>query len=68
MAFWLKGDIHVHSDHDHDGSLPVAEIVKRCRALGHKTIDTNRDPTWHGLTNEVRCDECGYVYRYDSSG
>ena len=51
-----------------NGWKETPEIVKRCRALGHKTIDTNRDPTWHGLTNEVRCDECGYVYRYDSSG
>jgi len=43
------------------------EIVKKCRALGHKVSDRNLDPTWHGLDNEVRCDICGYVYHYDSS-
>jgi len=43
-------------------------IMERCKELGHKTTDTNRDPTHHGLHHEVRCRECGYVYHYDSSG
>lgn len=44
------------------------ELVKQCQLTGHKTIEINKDPTHHGLETEVRCDICGYVYRYDSSG
>lgn len=46
----------------------MLEIVKQCRALGHTPTTTNRDPSMHGLHNEVRCADCGYVYHYDSSG
>lgn len=28
---WIKGDLHVHSNCCHDGTLPVAEIVERAR-------------------------------------
>ena len=43
-------------------------IVKACEKAGHKTTTINRDPSWHGLHNEVRCGICRYVYHYDSSG
>ncbi len=44
------------------------DIVKKCHELKHKRIDINHDPSMHGLHHEVRCDICGYVYHYDSSG
>jgi len=43
-------------------------IVKRCRELGHDPMHNNLDRSMHGLNTEVRCDVCGYVYHYDSSG
>lgn len=42
-------------------------IVKRCKELKHKTSDVDVGPKWKGLEHVVRCDICGYVYRYDSS-
>jgi len=50
-----------------NGWSETPEIVKRCKALGHKPQCVNQDPTHHGLKHEVRCDICGYVYWYDSS-
>ena len=43
-------------------------IVKECQAKGHKTVDKNLDPSWHGLHTMVTCHECKYIYHYDSSG
>ena len=39
------------------------EMVKECRAAGHTTLE--KALGMHD--NEVRCDQCGYVYRYNSS-
>ncbi len=48
MSFWLTGDLHVHSNHDSDGFLSVAEVVERSRAYcdflaisGHALLSDN---------------------------
>jgi len=38
-------------------------IVKECREAGHETQGSKISNCYY----EVRCDKCGYVYRYDSS-
>jgi len=43
------------------------DLVKKCREAGHKVSDIDVGPPFRGLENVVRCDICGYVYRYDSS-
>ncbi len=43
------------------------EIVKECERLGHKPSNVDVGPPHRGLEHVVRCDICGYVYRYDSS-
>jgi len=42
------------------------EIVKKCRELKHTTTDVDHSHM-RGTNHEVRCDICGYIYRYDSS-
>lgn len=42
------------------------EIVERCRKLKHQILDVDHS-RMRGTNHEVRCDICGYVYRYDSS-
>lgn len=44
----------------------VPIIVRLCHEAKHVVSDV--DPSGWGLTHTVRCDVCGYVYRYDSSG
>lgn len=44
------------------------QILKDCKKAEHPRRETNRDPSWHGLHTEVRCDICNYIYHYDSSG
>lgn len=39
-------------------------LVTACRAAGHQTAEANLGPCYW----RVRCDQCGYVYEYDSSG
>ncbi len=51
-----------------NGWASTPDIVVECHALGHVPRHTNLDLTMRGLNTEVRCDECGYVYHYDSSG
>ncbi len=41
------------------------EIVLICRELEHKVSDIPDKAFGH--THTVRCDKCGYFYRYDSS-
>ena len=41
------------------------EIVLICRELEHKVSDISDKAFGH--THTVRCDKCGYFYRYDSS-
>ncbi len=41
------------------------EIVLICRLLEHKVSDTSDKAFGH--THTVRCDRCGYFYKYDSS-
>jgi len=48
------------------GDEPV--IVKECKRLKHKTSESSDDPPFRRFNWTVRCDICGYVYRYDSSG
>ncbi len=31
MGKWIKGDLHIHTHNCNDGTLPVGEILKRCR-------------------------------------
>ena len=50
-----------------NGWLEVPEIVRRCNEQGHTHSYVDRTHG-RGLDNEVRCDICGYVYHYDSSG
>jgi len=42
------------------------EVIQNCRAQGHKVKDY-RIGGAYGHNNEVRCDICRYMYRYDSS-
>ena len=41
------------------------EIVEVCRELEHKVSDISDRAFGHAHT--VRCDKCGYFYKYDSS-
>lgn len=48
----------------------VPEIVKKCQILRHSPIEENHDSyslSSRNLITSVRCDKCGYVYKYDSS-
>ena len=40
------------------------EMVRECRLKKHKTEEHTIGHCMH----EVRCDICGYKYKYDSSG
>ena len=31
MGKWIKGDLHIHTHNCNDGTLPVDEIIKRCK-------------------------------------
>ena len=46
------------------------EIVTKCKAAGHDRSNTPLpgQRRFQEYMHEVRCDTCGYVYRYDSSG
>lgn len=44
----------------------VPEIVKKCRALGHRPLHRS-SPEHRGLDNVTTCEECGYLYHTDSS-
>ena len=39
------------------------DIITKCKVLGHMPNETSAGP----LTHTVRCDICGYYYKYDSS-
>lgn len=41
------------------------EIVTKCKEAGHVVEEKTFKP--FGFDHEVRCDECGYKYKYDSS-
>jgi len=43
------------------------ELVRRCKELRHKCSDRDVGPPHRGLEHVVKCAECRYVYRYDSS-
>ena len=43
------------------------DIIKQCRALSHTLSDVDIGPPHRGLEHVVKCQICGYVYRYDSS-
>ncbi len=43
------------------------EIVTKCKTLKHKPTETSEGPPFRKFTHTVRCDICGYVYKYDSS-
>lgn len=49
-----------------NGWRETPEILKKCRELKHKTSGVDHSHM-RGTNHEVRCDICGYVYRYDSS-
>jgi len=52
-----------------NGWKETPEIIKKCKELKHETInkDVSSRPG-RGLHNTTRCDICGYIYHYDSSG
>lgn len=39
--------------------------IAMCRVAGHKSKDVDHSH-YRGTDHQVRCDECGYVYHYDS--
>lgn len=41
--------------------------VKACKAKGHHSVSVDVGPPHRGLENVVVCEECGIVYRVDSS-
>jgi len=48
MNYWLTGDLHVHSIHDSDGTLPVEETIEKARPFcdylaisGHALLSDN---------------------------
>ena len=43
------------------------ELVAKCREMKHQVSDVDVGPPHRGIEHVVRCDICGYVYRYDSS-
>lgn len=45
------------------------EIVKECKAKGHEVSDESDAPgvRYKCFVHTVRCYECGYQYKYDSS-
>jgi hypothetical protein len=45
------------------------ELVRKCRELGHEVSDKSDAPgvPYRCFTHTVRCDICGYRYKYDSS-
>jgi hypothetical protein len=47
--------------------IETPEIVKKRTALKHSRTDKDVGPLHRGLEHVVKCDICGYVYRYDSS-
>jgi len=53
-----------------NGWSETPEIVKKCRELGHQRSDNSDAPgvPYKCFVHTVRCDICGYVYKYDSSG
>ena len=42
-------------------------LVVKCREAKHRPSDIDIGPPFRGMEHVVRCDQCGYVYRYDSS-
>jgi hypothetical protein len=52
-----------------NGWSETPEIVKKCRELNHDVSDKSDAPgvPYKCFTNTVRCDICGYYYKYDSS-
>ena len=47
--------------------LETPGTVERCRAAGHQVSSENADPTNHGYCTVVKCEQCRYSYRVDSS-
>jgi len=47
-----------------NGWAETPALVTACRAQGHRLTETRLGPCYW----QVRCDQCGYVYEYDSSG
>lgn len=54
--------------YDQDWKKNWPPLVMECRAKKHSVsdVDVGRPPN-RGLEHVVKCEECGYVYRYDSS-
>ena len=50
-----------------NGWKETPELVKKCKELKHRVSDIDVGPKFRGLEHVVRCDTCGYLYRYDSS-
>ena len=52
-----------------NGWKETPEIVKKCRKMGHNRVDVSDAPgvAYSCFNHTVRCDTCGYVYKYDSS-
>ena len=42
-------------------------LIVKCQEAKHRPSDVDIGPPHRGLEHVVRCDQCGYVYRYDSS-
>ena len=42
-------------------------LVLACQQAHHKVSDVDVGPPMRGMEHVVRCDQCGYIYRYDSS-
>ena len=52
-----------------NGWYKTPDIVKKCRELGHHRIDRSDAPgvPYKCFNHTVRCDICGYFFKYDSS-
>lgn len=52
-----------------NGWSKTPEIVNKCKALGHRLSDNSDAPgvPYKCFNHTVRCDICGYYYKYDSS-
>ena len=65
MANWGNGYKSVVQDLGWaNGWGETPDIIKKCREAKHKT----EEMTPRMFDHVVRCDICGYVYKYDSSG
>lgn len=50
-----------------NGWVQKPRIVQECQKAHHSVEDVDVGPKYRGLEHVVRCYDCRYVYRYDSS-